>query len=219
MPYVTSQPPIRVLIVDDHYIVRQGLEALLGTMSDIEVVGTASDGADGVELCRRHVPDVVLMDLVMPGMSGVEAIRLIKKQNPSVRIIALTSYDSEQLIEQVMSAGAAGYLMKYISGHELSKAIYSVMRDIPVLSPEAARVLIRNNMKLPSPGSDLTDREHEVLQLVVDGLNNEQIARRLIISPYTVKNHVRSILTKLNVDTRTEAAIYAMRHNIVERHG
>jgi DNA-binding NarL/FixJ family response regulator len=195
------------------------LESLLGTMSGIEVAGSASNGADAVEMCRRHVPDVVLMDLVMPGMSGVEAIRQIRAQSPLVRVIALTSYDTEDLIEQVMSAGAVGYLIKYISGQELSNAIHSVMRDIPALSPEAARVLIRSNIKSPPPGSDLTDREHDVLQLVVDGLNNEQIAHSLTISPFTVKNHVRSILTKLNVDTRTEAAIYAMRHKIIQRHG
>jgi two-component system, NarL family, response regulator LiaR len=206
---------IDVLIVDDHVIVRKGLETLLEDLSDCRLVGKAANGLEALYLCGELHPDVVLMDLMMPEMDGVTTIRHMKERFPDIQIIALTSYGDQELVHSALEAGAIGYLLKNVSAKELLDAIYSAKKGQPALSPEAARALINATTRPLGPGHDLTGREHQVLALVVEGLNNTQIADRLSVSPFTVKNHVSNILSKLGVSTRTEAATVALQANLV----
>jgi NarL family two-component system response regulator LiaR len=207
---------INILIVDDHVIVRRGVEALLEMLDDFHLVGKAASGAEAISLCGELHPDVVLMDLMMPDMDGITAIRALHQQYPEIQVIALTSFGDQDLVRAALEAGASGYLLKNVSARDLVEAIRAVHVGQPVLGPEAARALIQATTRPPAPGHDLTGREHEVLALMVEGLNNTQIAQRLSVSPFTVKNHVSSILAKLGVATRTEAATLALQHNIVQ---
>ncbi len=205
------------MLVDDHAVVRSGLSAFLMTYRDLELVGEASDGDEALAVCERTSPDVILMDLVMPRMDGASAIQTIREHNPDVQMIALTSFKERDLVEQAMKAGAIGYLLKDVSADELADAIRAAHAGRPTLAPEAAEALIytarsTNAMVL---GHDLTEREREVLVLMVEGLNNTEIAKRLIVSRSTVKFHVSNILSKLQVSSRTEAVALALQQHIV----
>jgi two-component system, NarL family, response regulator LiaR len=208
---------IRVMIVDDHALVRSGLEAFLMVQKDLKLVAQAKNGQQAVSLCAETQPDVILMDLLMPGMSGIETICQIKQQFPHVQCIALTSYKEEELVQGSLKAGAIGYLLKDVSADDLANAIRSAFAGRPSLAPEAAQALIQISRKGPPVGADLTDREREILRLLVEGLNNPEIADRLVISRGTVKFHVSSILSKLGVASRTEAVSLALQNHLVTK--
>jgi NarL family two-component system response regulator LiaR len=214
---MSDPSPIRVMIVDDHALVRSGLEAFLFVQKDMKLVAQAKNGPQAITLCAETQPDVVLMDLVMPGMSGVEAICQIKQQFPRVQIIALTSFKEKEMVQGALQAGAIGYLLKDLSSDELANAIRSAYAGRPALAPEAAQALIQLSTQGPAVGADLTEREREVLALMSDGLNNPEIAARLVISRGTVKFHVSSILSKLSAASRTEAVSLALQHHLVKK--
>ena len=213
----TGSPPhrIRVVVADDHDLVRSGLETILLLFDDIELVGQADSGAEAVRLCAEAQPDVVLMDLVMPGMDGAAATREILRRCPTSRVLVLTSFSDDALIESALSAGAIGYLLKSISGDQLAAAIRGASVGKPTLAPEAAEALMRRVTAPGSLGKDLTARERQVLTLLASGLTNTEIAGRLVVSLSTVKSHVSSIITKLGASTRTEAATIAVRHRLI----
>jgi two-component system, NarL family, response regulator LiaR len=213
---MTQQTPIRVLLVDDHAVVRSGLSAFLLAFEDLDLVGEASSGEEAVRLCDRLAPDVVLMDLVMPGMDGAQATRAIRQKCPAIQVIALTSFKEQELVEGVLEAGAIGYLLKNVSADELAQAIREAHAGRPTLAPEAAQALIQAQRQPPKIGFDLTDRELEVLALLVEGLNNPEIAERLVISRSTAKFHVSSILSKLGVGSRTEAVAVAVKEGLLD---
>ncbi len=207
---------IRVMIVDDHAVVRSGLAAFLVAFEDLELAGEAGTGAEAVRVCREHRPDVVLMDLVMPGMDGATATAEIRRECPSVQVIALTSFPEEDLVQKALAAGAIGYLLKNVSAEELAAAIRSAHAGRPTLAPEAARALIRTATRTGSAvGSDLTAREREVLELMVEGFSNPTIAETLTISRSTAKFHVSSILAKLGAASRTEAVALALQEKLL----
>jgi NarL family two-component system response regulator LiaR len=208
--------PIGVLIVDDHMVVRSGLSAVLSVFDDLKLLGEAGDGEEAVFMCKKLHPDVILMDLLMPRMDGVAAIKAIKEQWPEVKIIALTSFKEKEYVEGALKAGAVGYLLKNVSADELADAIRRAAAGQPSLSPEAAQVLIQNVNEPVKPGWDLTEREHEILMLMVDGLSNSEIASRLFVSQSTVKFHVSNVLSKLGVTSRTEAVALAVKNNLVK---
>ncbi len=208
---------IRVLITDDHSIVRRGIKALLATEPDIEVVGEASDGLEAVSLAEKLTPDVILMDMVMPRMDGIEAIRNIVAQRPNVRILVLTSFAADEKVFPAIKAGALGYLLKDSSPEELVEAIHRVHLGQASLHPAIARKLLQElshpGGRPPSP-DPLTDREVEVVKMLAKGLSNRQIADEMVISEATVRTHVSNILSKLHLASRTEAALYALREGL-----
>jgi NarL family two-component system response regulator LiaR len=209
--------PIRVMLVDDHAVVRSGLSAFLLAFDDLELVAEATNGERAIQLCQQVQPDVVLMDLMMPGMDGATATGLIKEKCPQIQVVALTSFKEKELVENALQAGAIGYLLKDISADELASAIRAAAAGKPTLAPEAAQVLIQaTRAPAEKPGFDLTDREREVLALMVEGLNNNQIAARLVVSVSTAKFHVSSILSKLGVTSRTEAVAFALQNKLVK---
>ena len=212
---MSSSLPIRVLLVDDHAMVRRGLATFLKVFDDLELAGEAASGEDAIQLCAQLLPDVVLMDMVMPEMDGVTATRAIRQQFPEVQVVALTSFKEEELIQHALQAGAIGYLLKDVSADTLAQAIRDAHAGRATLSPEAAQALAQAAAQPPTPGHDLTERERDVLALLVEGLNNTQIADKLVVSPSTIKSHVSHILSKLGVASRTEAATLAVRHRLV----
>jgi NarL family two-component system response regulator LiaR len=212
---------VSVLIVDDHQVVRQGVRAFLDAQPDINVVGEAESGVEAVEIATNQAPDVVLMDLIMPGMDGVEATRKIKKTSPHSQIIILTSYHEDEHIFPAIRAGALSYVLKSIGPGELADVVRKAAAGEAVLNPHVAARLVQeyqgHRADVPNPFVELTDRELEVLRLIADGNRNADIAAKLVISEKTVKNHVSNILSKLHLADRTQAAVYAWREGIVRR--
>jgi DNA-binding NarL/FixJ family response regulator len=210
---VSSDNKIRIIVADDHAIVRQGFVALINTAPDMEVIDSANDGKAAVELFRRHKPDVVLMDLRMPVMTGVEAIVAIRKEFSDARVIVLTTYDGDEDIYRALQAGARGYLLKDVFFEELQSAIRTVHRGLRHI-PKAVAERLADRMS----SSELTSRELEVLRLIVKGQSNREIGNTLAISEATVKSHINNILSKLGVTDRTQAATTALQRGIVHLH-
>lgn len=210
---------IRILIADDHAIVREGMNHLIDGRPDLEIVAEAADGAEAVLLAQRHQPDVILMDLMMPRLDGIAAIKAIKRDDPQARILVLTSFAEDEKVFAAIKAGALGYLLKDSSPLALIQAIHDVYGGNASLPPEIARKLIReiNQPPVMPPTEDpLTEREVEILKLVAQGLTNQEIAERLTISPRTVGAHVGHILDKLHLANRTQAALYALRQGLAD---
>ena len=212
---MSAMKAIRVMIVDDHAMVRKGLVTFLKNAPDLDLVGEARDGREAIEACERLRPDVILMDLVMPELGGVAATRTIHQRRPDVRVIALTSFQEKELVQDALQAGAIGYLLKNVSGEELVEAIRQAHAGRPTLAPEALQALVQPPSETETLAADLTRRENEVLALLVKGMSNPEIAERLVISRATVKVHVSSILSKLGVGSRAEAIALALQHKLV----
>jgi two-component system NarL family response regulator len=215
---------IKLLLADDHRVVREGLSAILETKEEIQIVGEAKDGGEAVEQARQLLPDVILMDMRMPGMTGVEATRIIKREMPHIGIIALTMYDDQQHIFDLVRAGATGYLLKDSDSTEILAAIRAVSKGESLIHPSvASKILVEFSLLAEGKGKkksllehDLTEREISVLRFVADGKTNKDIAHVLDLSEKTVKNHVRNIFHKLHTYTRTQAAILAIRKGIID---
>lgn len=208
---------IQLIIVDDHKVVRSGVKALIETESGLEIIGEASDGREAVAKVKAMEPDLVLMDLVMPEMDGVEATRRITEEGMELKILILTSFSEEERIIQAIKAGASGYLIKDASPDELVRAIKDTYRGESTLDPKVAGTVLRSMQKeKDEPAEELTEREIEVLELIAKGLPNDDIANELYISERTVRSHVSNILGKLNLQNRTQAALYAVRQGIAE---
>ena len=208
--------PIRVLVVDDHPVVRRGLAAMLSVYDDLALVGEASDGADAIRLCGELHPDVVLMDLLLPGMDGATATQAIRHQFPQCQVVALTSFREDELLRRVIQAGAVGYLLKNVGAEELAAGIRAARAGQPTVAPEALPVLLHALAQAPPPGADLSPREREVLNLMVRGLSNTAIAEQLVVSPHTIRDYVSNILAKLGVPTRAAAIALAVQHHLVD---
>jgi NarL family two-component system response regulator LiaR len=215
MEQMNTPQTIEVMLVDDHNVVRSGLATFLRAYEDLELVGEARSGLEALQLVRQRQPDVILMDLLMPEMDGIAATQAILRDYPEIKIIAITSFDEEELVHGVLAAGAISYLLKNVSSDELAKAIRDAVSGRSTLSPEAARVLVQATRPSQEPASDLTEREMQVLNLVVQGQSNRQIADAMFISVATVKAHVSSILSKLQLSSRAEAIAYAIKHKVV----
>ncbi|BFV56658.1 response regulator transcription factor [Kitasatospora sp. CMC57] len=213
MPDTTAR--IRVLLVDDHQVVRRGLRTFLEVQDDIEVVGEAADGAEGVEKTEALGPDVVLMDLKMPGVDGIEALKLLKERGSAARVLIVTSFTEHRTMVPALRAGAAGYVYKDVDPEALAGAIRSVHAGHVLLQPELAAALLSDDTpRAPQGrGGTLTEREREVLSHIADGRSNREIARALHLSEKTVKTHVSNILMKLDLADRTQAALWAVRNN------
>ncbi len=207
--------PIRIMIVDDHAVVRSGLSRFLMVNKDFKLVGEASDGVEAIQMVSLYHPDVVLMDLMMPGGDGVTATREIHQKYPRVRVIALTSFSEQNLIQGALQAGAIAYLQKNVTAAELASAIRSAYAGRATLSPEALDVLANAGAQPPLPADELTGRERDVLRAMVDGLNNLEIAEKLVISLGTVKFHISNIFQKLGVNSRVEAVKIALERKLV----
>jgi NarL family two-component system response regulator LiaR len=212
---------IKVLVVDDHGLVRQGLRTYLDLHEDISIVGEAENGIDALEKVKQFTPDIVLMDLVMPEMDGIEATQKISAAYPDMKIIVLTSFTEDEKVFSAIKAGAVGYLLKDISPTDLAKAIQAVHSGETHLHPDITKKLIKQFVNPKSEAETtpegLTPREMEVLQLIAQGLSNKELAKGLTISEKTVKTHLSSIYSKLNLSDRTQAAIYALKHDLVPK--
>ena len=212
---MSEQERIRVMVVDDHTVVRNGIKFSLSAFDDIKLVAEADCGDEAVRLCDEVEPDVVLMDMVMPGMDGVSATRVISERHPQTQVIALTSFQEGSLVQEALAAGAVGYLLKDVVIDELADAIRSAHAGRVTLAPAAAQALATEAARPPKVGADLTKREREVLALLVDGLSNVRIAEELGISVSTARFHVSSILSKLGAANRAEAAALAIKHRLL----
>jgi NarL family two-component system response regulator LiaR len=213
--------PITVVIVDDHHVVRQGVRAFLETQADLTVVAEGESGEAAIQAALEHVPDVMLMDLVMPGMDGVEATRQVKNASPRTQIVVLTSHHQDEHIFPALRAGAISYVLKDVTMDDLAESVRRAARGEATLHPRVAARVIQEihgaRLEKANPFTELTDRELEVLKLIANGLTNSEIAGRLVISENTVKGHVSNILSKLHLADRTQAAVYAWREGIVRR--
>lgn len=214
----TTSRPIRVMLVDHHIMVRRGLATFLMVFDDLQLVGEAESGADAIQLCIEVLPDVILLDMVMPDMDGATITRSIHQKFPQVRIVALTSFKEGKLIKSALEAGVTSYLLKDVSANQLYRAILAVVSGCATISIEAAQALAKTANQAPGSGSDLTEREQEVLDLMIEGLNITQISRKLIISPATIKSHVSEILFKLSVATRTETVKLTFHNRLTHPH-
>lgn len=212
---------ITVLLVDDHSVVRMGLAAYFSTLPDIQVVGEAESGAEAVQFVEQHAPDVVVMDLLMPGMDGVEATRQIKKMSPRTQVLVLTSHHDDEHIFPAIRAGALSYLLKDIDPDDLAAAVRQARAGEAVLNPRVAARMVQEVQGIreskANPFTELTDRELDVLKLIAGGRSNQEIAENLVISERTVKSHVSNLLSKLHLSDRTQAAVFAWREGIVRR--
>jgi two-component system response regulator DevR len=210
--------PLRILLVDDHEVVRMGLRMLLEPMKDVEVIGEAGTADEAVTCCERSQPDVVIMDIRMPGNSGIDACRAIVGRWPEIQVIMLTSYANDELIADAIRAGAVGYVLKQVGTGELTRALEAVRQGAASLDPAVTRrvlsMLRRQGDQTPDPFRDLTSREIAVLRLLAEGRNNGEIAEALVLSDKTVRNHVSAILGKLNLTNRVEAATFAIQHRV-----
>ncbi len=212
--------PITILIVDDHEVVRNGIRAYLETLDEYQVVGEAASGEEAIKLVQDLIPDVVLMDLIMPGMDGIETTREVKKISPRTQVVVLTSYHEDEHIFPALKAGAISYVLKDMKMEKLVETIQRAVRNEVTLHPlVAARVLrnLRGDTENETFYAELTEREHDVLKLIANGLSNSQIAEELVISENTVKGHVSNILSKLHLADRTQVAVYAWQKGIVKR--
>lgn len=212
---------ISVLLVDDHAMVRQGVRAFLVTQPDIMVVGEAGSGEEAVRLAAQHVPDVILMDLIMPDMDGVEATRLVKQSSPRSQVVVLTSYHQDEHVFPALKAGALSYILKDVSANELAAAVRKAALGEAVLHPRVAARVIKELQgargEKVNPFTELSERELEVLKLIADGMSNAEIAAKLVLSEKTIKGHVSNILSKLHLVDRTQAAVYAWREGVVRK--
>jgi NarL family two-component system response regulator LiaR len=213
---MTEIKPIRVMLVDDHTVVRRGLRAVISVSDDMCLVGEADNGEEAIRLCERLQPDVILMDMLMPKMDGIAATKAIHERWPKVRIIALSSFKEREYVEGVLKVGATSYLLKNVSADEIVSAIRRAVAGLPSLSPEATQVLIQGVNEPAQSGSDLTDRERDILAMMAKGESNGEIAEHIFLSKSTVKFHVSNILSKLGVSSRTEAVFIAMKHHLVK---
>jgi DNA-binding NarL/FixJ family response regulator len=211
-------PRIRVLLVDDHAVVRMGLRAFFDLQADIDVVGEASDGSEGVAMCRRLTPDVVLMDLLMPNMDGVTAIGRIKAELPETEIVTMTSFIEEEKVTAALEAGASGYVLKDAEAEEVAQAIRAAYAGEVHLDPQVARLLAQRMRakKDPEPVEPLTDREKDVMRLLGQGMSNKEIGAELFITERTARTYVSNILGKLGLASRTQAALWAVEHKLSE---
>jgi NarL family two-component system response regulator LiaR len=205
------------MIVDDHAMVRSGIRAFLKSYEDLQLVGAADGGREATELCQSERPDIVLMDIMMPGMGGIEATRRLLEISPRTKVVALANTLDPQIMTQALQAGAVGFLNKSVSADELASAIRDAHAGRTPLSPEAAAAMVQLVRRQPGPGANLTERELEVLGLMVEGLSNAQIAERLVVSLATAKFHVASILSKLGAANRAEAVTIAWQKQLVKR--
>jgi NarL family two-component system response regulator LiaR len=212
---MTEQTPIKVLVVDDHPVVRDGLKNMFLVFNDLELAGEAEDGNEALAFCHLHPPDVILMDILMPGMDGIQATNAILKQYPQVKIIILTSYPEDDLVQNSLEAGAIGYVLKNASIDDLADAIRSAYSGMPTLAPEATKALIHAKSGPAKPGENLSPREREVLALIAGGLSNEEIAEQLVISPATARHHVSACIHKLGAANRAEAAALAVKNGLI----
>ncbi|HMQ52146.1 MAG TPA: response regulator transcription factor [Anaerolineae bacterium] len=212
-----EDPKIRLMIVDDHTVIRSGLRLFLLAFNDIELVAEAESGTQALELCQKLEPDVVLMDLVMPGMDGVAATAAIRQNHPNTQVIALTSFPEEKMVEEVLAAGAISYLLKNVSATDLARTIREAYVGHSVLAPEASRSLANHDRQEDDDATNtaLTKREQEILNLMTKGFSNVEIGEQLFISRSTAKFHVSNILAKLNATTRAEAVAIAIRQRLV----
>ncbi len=208
---------IRVAVADDHRVVRVGLEQLLGTFADVELVGAAPGGEEAVALCSAERPDVLLLDLSMPDVDGIEVTKRLAEGSPDTRVIVFTSFSDRDRIVEALDAGAIGYLLKDAEPHEIEAAIRAAARGEAPLAPKAAAALLADRSSRSTSDVELTGREREVLQLVVDGMANKQIARRLGISEKTVKGHLTNLFQRIGVTDRTQAALWAERTGVLRR--
>ena len=209
--------PIRVIAVDDHEVIRGGIKFALLTVEDIELVGEARDGEEALPLCEQLQPDIVLMDLMMPGIDGVTAIQSIHEQCPQTQILVLTSYHDEVLVPRAMHAGATGYLLKGVSNQKLIEAIHAAHAGQPTIAKEAVADLVEAAVPSDKADIELSERESEVLTLLAQGLSNKEIAEQLFFSVSTVKYHVRVLFSKLGANSRAEVIALAWEHNLIEK--
>jgi NarL family two-component system response regulator LiaR len=207
--------PIRVMIVDDHLMVRDGLRVFLSVYDDIQVVAEADDGEQAIKLCRGANPDVILMDLLMPNMDGIEATRHIRSENESIRVIALTSFAEQELVEKAIRAGAISYLLKDVQSDKLAETIREAKQGRSTIDSAAAQALVASTDEGTPVSEDLTQREREILVLLTEGKTNKEIAKQLSLSEGTVRFHVSNILSKMGVSNRTEAVSFALQQGLV----
>ena len=210
---------IKVLIADDHPLVRYGIKTFLKTYDDIYIVGEAENGREAIEICEKHLPDVVLMDVRMPGLNGIEATNHILKKRPNIKVIILTSFIDKELIENSLKAGASSYLLKNESGERIVRVIRDAYQGKSNLSSEATQIMISEVRNPLSKRYQLTKREKEILSLMVEGLSNKEIAKRLTLSTSTIQFHITNILSKFGVSKRTEAIYLALKQKLVKLPG